>query len=182
MTDPRPIPTPEAVTETLRGILAGPMACSRMDRFAPEARLGHDLGLDSVQLMTLMLHLEEAGIEMAEDTFDRAPGLTIRALARGPVRRHPRRGGADRHQGPLRRQLLLPGAEGSRRDRPPPALCRVVGRAGRDRRPDAPVLSRRRYRPRLLLSLDEAAVRGDGRTLGMTMPRPSRRTCNGWSG
>ncbi|WP_282602074.1 DUF6005 family protein [Paracoccus sp. PARArs4] len=81
MTDPRPIPTPETVTETLRGILAGPMACSRMDRFAPEARLGHDLGLDSVQLMTLMLHLEEAGIEMAEDTFDRAPGLTIRALA-----------------------------------------------------------------------------------------------------
>ena len=73
--------TPDAVTARLHAILAGPMACPRIDRFAPEARLGHDLGLDSVQLMTLMLHLEEDGIEMAEDTFDRAPGLTIRALA-----------------------------------------------------------------------------------------------------
>lgn len=82
MTDPRPIPTPEAALQRIRDILAGPMACPRMEAFGPRARLGHDLGLDSVALMTLMLHLDEAGLPMAEDTFDRAPGLTVAALAR----------------------------------------------------------------------------------------------------
>ena len=82
MTDPRPVPTPEAALMRIRDILAGPMACPRMDDFGPDSRLGHDLGLDSVALMTLMLHLDEAGLPMAEDTFDRAPGLTAMALAR----------------------------------------------------------------------------------------------------
>lgn len=81
MTDPRPLSTPDAVMARLAQILSGPMACPRMDRFGPDARLGHDLGLDSVALMTLMLHLDEDGLPMAEDTFDRAPGLTVRALA-----------------------------------------------------------------------------------------------------
>lgn len=81
MTDPRPIASPEAILAAIRQILAGPMACPRMEVFGPQARLGHDLGLDSVGLMTLMLHLDEQGIEMAEDTFDRAPGLTVGALA-----------------------------------------------------------------------------------------------------
>ncbi|CAM3280757.1 DUF6005 domain-containing protein [Paracoccus nototheniae] len=81
MTDPRPIPTPEAAMACLRAILAGPMANPRMAAFGPAARLGHDLGLDSTALMTLMLHLDEQGIAMAEDTFDRAPGLTVQQLA-----------------------------------------------------------------------------------------------------
>lgn len=81
MTDPRPIAGPDAILASIRQILAGPMACPRMEAFGPQARLGHDLGLDSVALMTLMLHLDEQGIEMAEDTFDRAPGLTVAALA-----------------------------------------------------------------------------------------------------
>ncbi|WP_378944065.1 DUF6005 family protein [Paracoccus sp. R86501] len=81
MNQPATIATPEAVLTTIQGILAGPMANPRMAAFGPEARLGHDLGLDSVALMTLMLHLDEAGIEMAEDTFDRAPGMTVLALA-----------------------------------------------------------------------------------------------------
>ncbi|WP_265500762.1 DUF6005 family protein [Paracoccus beibuensis] len=81
MTDPRPILTPDAAVSCIRDILSGPMACQRMDDFGPQARLGHDLGLDSVALMTLMLHLDEAGIPMAEDTFDRAPGMTVQALA-----------------------------------------------------------------------------------------------------
>lgn len=81
MNQPATITTPEAVLTTIQGILAGPMANPRMAAFGPEARLGHDLGLDSVALMTLMLHLDEAGIEMAEDTFDRAPGMTVLALA-----------------------------------------------------------------------------------------------------
>lgn len=81
MTDPRPIPTPETVLSCIRAILAHPMACPRMEAFGPQARLGHDLGLDSVALMTLMLHLDEQGITMAEDTFDRAPAMTVQALA-----------------------------------------------------------------------------------------------------
>lgn len=81
MTGPRPLASPDAILAAIRQILAGPMACPRMDAFGPQARLGHDLGLDSVALMTLMLHLDEQGIEMAEDTFDRAPGLTVAALA-----------------------------------------------------------------------------------------------------
>ncbi|WP_162798968.1 DUF6005 family protein [Paracoccus indicus] len=81
MNQPARIASPEAVLSTIKGILAGPMANPRMAAFGPEARLGHDLGLDSVALMTLMLHLDEAGIEMAEDTFDRAPGMTVLALA-----------------------------------------------------------------------------------------------------
>ncbi|WP_339817211.1 DUF6005 family protein [uncultured Paracoccus sp.] len=81
MTDPRPIPAPQDMQDRIRAILAGPMACPRMAAFGPEARLGHDLGLDSVALMTLMLHLDEAGITMAEDTFDRAPGMTVQALS-----------------------------------------------------------------------------------------------------
>ena len=81
MTDPRPIPAPQDMQDRIRAILAGPMACPRMAAFGPDARLGHDLGLDSVALMTLMLHLDEAGITMAEDTFDRAPGMTVQALS-----------------------------------------------------------------------------------------------------
>lgn len=81
MNHPRPLLTPDALIDMLARILAGPMACPHMTAFGAEARLGHDLGLDSVQMMTLMLHLEDAGIDMAEDTFDRAPDLTIRALA-----------------------------------------------------------------------------------------------------
>ena len=81
MNQPAPIPTPDDAMAAIRDILAGPMANPRMADFGPDARLGHDLGLDSVALMTLMLHLDEAGIEMAEDTFDRAPGMTVRALA-----------------------------------------------------------------------------------------------------
>ena len=81
MNQPVTVASPEAVLTTIQGILAGPMANPRMAAFGPEARLGHDLGLDSVALMTLMLHLDEAGIEMAEDTFDRAPGMTVLALA-----------------------------------------------------------------------------------------------------
>src|SRR5690606_25458292 len=81
MNEPRHIPTPEAATGILRDILSGPLACPRMDAFGPEARLGNDLGLDSVALMTLMLHLEEAGIDMPEDAFDHAPTLTVSALA-----------------------------------------------------------------------------------------------------
>jgi len=81
MNQPSPIPTPESVLQTIRSILSGPMANPRMDAFGPDARLGHDLGLDSVALMTLMLHLDEAGIDMAEDTFDRAPTMTVHALA-----------------------------------------------------------------------------------------------------
>ncbi|MFN3525661.1 MAG: DUF6005 family protein [Paracoccus sp. (in: a-proteobacteria)] len=81
MTDPRPIPTPEAAIAALHQILSGPMACPRMAAFGPQARLGHDLGLDSTALMTLMLHLDERGIAMSEETFDRAPGLTVQALA-----------------------------------------------------------------------------------------------------
>lgn len=80
MTDPRPIPTPDAAMATIRDILAGPMACPRMAQFGPQARLGHDLGLDSVALLTLMLHLDDCGIAMSEETFDRAPGLTVQAL------------------------------------------------------------------------------------------------------
>lgn len=81
MNEPRHIPTPEAAIGILRDILSGPLACPRMDAFGPEARLGNDLGLDSVALMTLMLHLEEAGIDMPEDAFDHAPTLTVSALA-----------------------------------------------------------------------------------------------------
>lgn len=81
MNQPAHIASPEAVLTTIQGILAGPMVNPRMAAFGPGARLGHDLGLDSVALMTLMLHLDEAGIEMAEDTFDRAPGMTVLALA-----------------------------------------------------------------------------------------------------
>ncbi|MDN5569363.1 MAG: DUF6005 family protein, partial [Paracoccus sp. (in: a-proteobacteria)] len=81
MNQPHSIPTPEAVLDTIRAILSGPMANPRMDAFGPDARLGHDLGLDSVALMTLMLHLDEVGIDMAEDTFDRAPTMTVQALA-----------------------------------------------------------------------------------------------------
>nr|WP_111300923.1 DUF6005 family protein [Paracoccus saliphilus] len=81
MTNPCPIASPDAILTAIRQILAGPMACPRIEAFGPQARLGHDLGLDSVALMTLMLHLDEQGIEMAEDTFDQAPGLTVGALA-----------------------------------------------------------------------------------------------------
>ncbi|WP_411837104.1 DUF6005 family protein [Paracoccus sp. ME4] len=81
MTEPRPIPDPDALQDRIRAILAGPMACPRMAAFHAGARLGPDLGLDSVGLMTLMLHLEEAGVPMTEDTFDRAPGMTVRDLA-----------------------------------------------------------------------------------------------------
>lgn len=81
MNSPAPLPDPERITATIRDILAGPMACPRMDVFAPTARIGLDLGLDSVALMTLMLNLEEAGIPMPEAAFDQAPNLTVEGLA-----------------------------------------------------------------------------------------------------
>lgn len=74
-------PSPDEATAILRGLLAGPLACPRMDIFGPTAMLGNDLGLDSTAMMTLMLHLEEAGIDMPEDAFDQAPTLTVAALA-----------------------------------------------------------------------------------------------------
>ncbi len=74
-------PTPDHAVQTIRAILSGPMACPRMAAFGPEARLGLDLGLDSVALMTLMLHLEEAGLPMPESAFDQAPDLTVAAMA-----------------------------------------------------------------------------------------------------
>lgn len=81
----RPMLSADTAMARIRAILAGPMGCPHLAAFRPEARLGPDLGLDSVALMTLMLHLEETGLPMAEDTFDRAPGLTVRALAEALV-------------------------------------------------------------------------------------------------
>ncbi|WP_136683902.1 DUF6005 family protein [Falsirhodobacter xinxiangensis] len=81
MNSPRPLPSPEHATDTIRAILAGPMACPRMEAFGPDARLGIDLGLDSVSLMTLMLNLEDAGLPMPESAFDQAPNMTVAAMA-----------------------------------------------------------------------------------------------------
>lgn len=81
MNAPKALPSPDTALAAIRSALAGPMNWPRMERFAPEARLGTDLGLDSVALLTLVLALEEAGISMPEAAFDQAPGLTVRALA-----------------------------------------------------------------------------------------------------
>lgn len=81
MNAPKALPSPDTALAAIRSALAGPMNWPQMERFAPEARLGTDLGLDSVALLTLVLALEEAGISMPEAAFDQAPGLTVRALA-----------------------------------------------------------------------------------------------------
>ena len=81
MTAPQALPSSETALAAIRAALAGPMAWPRMAHFTPEARLGTDLGLDSVALLTLVLALEEAGIKMPEAAFDQAPGLTVQALA-----------------------------------------------------------------------------------------------------
>lgn len=81
MNNPATIPTPDGAIDTIRAILSGPMACPRMTAFGPEARLGPDLGLDSTALMSLMLHLEDAGIPMPEAAFDQAPDMTIGTMA-----------------------------------------------------------------------------------------------------
>lgn len=81
MNAPKAMPSPEVALAAIGGALAGPMNWPHMTRFAPEARLGTDLGLDSVALLTLVLALEEAGISMPEAAFDQAPGLTVQALA-----------------------------------------------------------------------------------------------------
>lgn len=81
MNAPQTLPSAETALAAIRAALAGPMAWPKMDQFTPEARLGSDLGLDSVALLTLVLALEEAGIKMPEAAFDQAPGLTVRALA-----------------------------------------------------------------------------------------------------
>lgn len=70
---------PSEAQAAIAAILSGPMGLG--PDLSPDAALGHDLGLDSAGLMTLMLHLEEAGLPMGEDVFDRAPGLTLRGLA-----------------------------------------------------------------------------------------------------
>lgn len=81
MNNPRPLPTPDVALATIRAVLAATPGGPPMDRFSPDARLGTDLGLDSVAMMTLMLGLEDAGIGMPEAAFDQAPGLTVAALA-----------------------------------------------------------------------------------------------------
>ncbi|WP_068298194.1 DUF6005 family protein [Pararhodobacter sp. CCB-MM2] len=77
----RPLPSPETARNAIHAALRGPVACPCLDLFRPEARLGTDLGLDSVAMLTLVLSLEEQGISMPEAAFDQAPGLTVQALA-----------------------------------------------------------------------------------------------------
>jgi hypothetical protein len=81
MNAPQILPNAANALEAIRTALAGPMAWPRMELFHPGAKLGTDLGLDSVALLTLMLSLEEQGIPMPETAFDQAPGLTAQALA-----------------------------------------------------------------------------------------------------
>ena len=63
MNQPAPIPTPDDAMAAIRDILAGPMANPRMADYGPDARLGHDLGLDSVAL-TGTYHEEDQPVHL----------------------------------------------------------------------------------------------------------------------
>lgn len=67
----------------IRAALSGPAPIPRLDRFAPGARLNEDLGLDSVQVLNLLLRLEtDLGWPVPDTAFGKGELATVADLAR----------------------------------------------------------------------------------------------------
>lgn len=70
------------LVSTIRYILSEKLALPHMERFSEDARLNEQLGLDSVQMLELLVHLELAhGLALPEEEALQKQGATVGSLA-----------------------------------------------------------------------------------------------------